>query len=118
MASRDVQIWPALGRKSIPEQSQQNFTVSFTSDRALSAPTTARYRLKNLETGAIAKDWTTITTPGTQETVSITGDLNTIRAGLSEERYELTVQSDYADTSARQSRSFVYRVCNISGIVN
>ena len=116
--SRAIQIWPELGRKRVPEQSEQSFTVSFTSARTLSAPTTARYRLKNLETGAIVKDWTVIATPSSQETVSITGDLNTIRGGLSEERYELTVQSDYTDTSAQQSQSFIYRVCNISSVVN
>jgi hypothetical protein len=116
--ARSILIWPAEGRKEVQEQSQQDFVVSFTSARALSAPTTARYRLKNLETGAIAKDWTVISTPSSQETISIAGDLNTIRGGLSKERYELTVQSDYDDTGARQSQSYVFKVVNISGVVN
>ena len=103
----------------VNERSAKSFTFRFLdSSRALSAPTTARWRLKNLETGAIAKDWTSISSPTSEETITITSDLNTIRAGCEKEQYELVVQSDHDDTSKKQTRSIIYRVVNISAVDN
>lgn len=101
----------------VQERSAKSFVARFlNSSRALSAPTTARWRLKNLETGEIVKDWTSISSPTSEETITVTSDLNTIRAGCAREHYELVVQRDHADTSAKQTRSIVYRVINISSV--
>lgn len=116
MSTRAITIWPVLGRDTVQEKSEQSFTVRFLDNRALSAPTTARWRLKNLATGEIAKDWTSIASPTSEETVTVTSDLNTIRAGCAREHYELIVQSDHGDTSNKQSQPFVYRVVNISSV--
>jgi hypothetical protein len=116
MSSRDIVIWPVLGRKRVQEQSEQSFTVRFLSARALSAPTTARWKLKNLHTGEIAQDWTAIGSPTSEETIVVSGALNTIRAGFDEEVYELVVQSDYADTALRQSKSYKYKVIDLCAV--
>ena len=103
----------------VQERSAKTFTVRFLdSARVLSAPLTARWRLKNLETGEIVKDWTSISTPASEETISITSDLNKIRAGCAKEKYELIVQSDHDDTNQKQTRRILYRVVNISGVDN
>ena len=103
----------------VNERSAKSFTVRFLdSARVLSAPLTARWRLKNLETGEIVKDWTSISSPTSEETISITSDLNKIRAGCPREHYELVVQSDHGDTSQKQTGSIVYRVINISAVEN
>lgn len=116
MAAREVSIWPVLGRKTVNEGSEQSFTVRFLSARALSAPTTARWRLKSISSGGIVKDWTAIAAPSSEETVSVSGAYNTIRAGLDEEQYEFVVQSDYDDATILQSASYLYTVKNISAI--
>ena len=118
MASREVSIWPVLGRKRVQEQSEQSFTVRFLSARALSAPSTARWKLTSTTTGETVVDWTAIASPGTSETVSVSGAYNTIRAGLSEESYEFVVESDYDDATARQSAAYTYKVCDIESIDN
>jgi hypothetical protein len=117
MSTRDITIWPSLGRFRVQEQSEQSFMVRFLSARALSAPTTARWRLL-AGTGNVVKDWTAISAPSSEETVTVTGDLNTIRSGFDEETYELVVQSDYSDTSQRQSRSIRYKVIDLASVDN
>lgn len=103
----------------VQERSAQSFTVRFLdASRALSAPLTARWRLKNLENGTVVKDWTSISSPTSEETITITSDLNTIRAGCAKERYQLVVQSDHDDTSKKQTQSIVYQVINISAVDN
>lgn len=105
--------------KQVSERSAQSFTVRFLdSTRSLIAPSTVRWRLKNLETNEIVKDWTSITTPTSEEVITITSDLNTIRAGCAREHYELVVQSDHDNTSKKQTRSIVYQVLNISSVDN
>lgn len=116
MSTRAISIWPVLGRKLVKEKSEQAFTVRFLDNRALSAPSTARYKLRSLVTGEVVKDWTAISTPSSEETVVITADLNTIRLGCDEEAYELVVQSDETDTSKRQTESFCYKVTNVSAV--
>ena len=116
MSTRAISIWPVLGRREVQEKSEQAFTVRFLDNRALSAPTTARYKLRSLVTGETVKDWTSIATPGSEETVVITADLNTIRAGCDRERYELVVQSDHDDTSNRQTQAHRYVVVNICAV--
>lgn len=116
VSTRDIIIAPALGRKVVQEQSEQSFTVRFLSNRALSAPTTARWKLSSLETGAVVQDWTAIASPGSEETITISGALNTIRNYSAEEEYELVVQSDYADTSLRQTKTFRYKVADTYGV--
>ena len=116
MSTRDISIWPVLGRKSVQEKSAQGFTVRFLNNRALSAPTTARYRLRSLANGEIVKDWTDIASPSSEETVTVTADLNTIRCGLRREHYELAVQSDYSDTSLRQTQRYCYTVENAAAV--
>lgn len=101
----------------VKERSVQKFKVRFLdSSRALAAPSEARWRLKNLETGEIVKDWTTIATPSSEETITINSDLNTIRSGRRAERYELVVQSEHTDTSLKQTRSIQYKVVNLSAV--
>lgn len=112
MSTRAILIWPVLGRKDVQEKSEQSFTVRFLDNRALSAPSTAQYRLRSLATGEVVKDWTSISSPSSEETIVITADLNTIRCGLAREDYELAVQSDHGDTSQRQTQRLCYTVLN------
>lgn len=116
MSTRAITIWPVLGRREVQEQSEQAFTIRFLDNRALSAPTTARYKLRNVVTGEVVKDWTSIATPSSEETIVITSDLNTIRAGCETEKYELVVQSDQGDTSNKQTQAFRYKVVNLASV--
>lgn len=118
MSSRSIIIWPVLGRREVVEQSEQAFTARFLSARALSAPTTARYKLISKATGNIVIDWTAIGSPGSEETIVIGADKHTIRAGGDTETYELVVQSDHDDSTLKQTASFVYRVRNVEAVVD
>ena len=103
--------------KEVKERSAQQFTVRFfDASRALSAPDTVRWRLKNLNAGQIVQSWTSITAPTSEETITIPSNLNTIRAGCASEVYELVVQSDHDDTTKKQTQSINYRVINISSV--
>ena len=101
----------------IQERSAHKFTIRFLdSARALSAPTTARWRIKSLETGQIVKDWTSIASPSSEETITINSDINITRRGRESEAYELVVQSDHGDVTKKQTRAIQYKVVNISGV--
>ena len=68
--------------------------------------------MRSLQNGEVVKDWTDISSPTSEETVTVTADLNTIRCGLHREHYELAVQSDYNDTSLRLTQRYQYTVEN------
>jgi hypothetical protein len=116
MSTRDISIWPVLGRSEVQERSEQSFTVRFLDNRALSAPDVARYKLIHLHTGQTVKDWTAITTPSSEETVVIPSDLNKIRSGCATEAYELVVQSDHDDTAKKQTMAIQYKVVNLATV--
>lgn len=103
----------------VKERSAKSFKVRFLdSSRALAAPSEARWRLKSIATGEIVKDWTSIASPSSEETITINSDLNKIRNGRDKEVYELVVQSEHSDVTKKQTQAIRYKVVDISGVVD
>lgn len=106
-----------MSRFEVQENSAKSFTIRFlNSSKALSAPASARWRLKHMPTGQIVVNWVDIPSPSSEETITINANQNIIRSGRDEEMYELAVQSDYNDANQKQTRAIQYRVINISSV--
>lgn len=103
--------------REINERSARTFSVSFLdSGGALTAPSTARWKLWNVTTQEEVIPWTVISTPGTSESIVVNASYNRIRKGATREVMELVVQSDYGNETLQQTKTLRYAIRNVIGI--
>ena len=114
-----ITIQSKLSRGAVQEGSAITLTAKFYDDASdpwtLSAPSTVRYRVDNMDTGSGVVDWTTAT-PATSVSIAITGAQNALQSQSDNfERYEITVQAN-AGLSTQYSETFNWKVLNVAGI--
>jgi hypothetical protein len=114
-----IVIQSKLSRGAVQEGSAMTLTAKFYDDASdpwtLSAPSTVRYRIDDMDTGAGIVDWTTVS-PATSVSISITGAQNALQSQSENfERHEITVQAN-ANLSTQYSETYSWKVLNIAGI--
>lgn len=87
---------------------------ALTADLAASTPTSARYRIDDLNRGDAVLDWTSLT-PATSMSFIVTTDQNAIRNGLSRERRQIIVEVSDSDGPIR--RTLEYDIQDLQGII-
>ena len=100
----------------ITENSSLTLTASFYDvASALSAPTTARYRIDDESSGREVLGWTSLTV-STQVVIAVTADQNTLlnRTNKVEQRI-ITVQADHGLSSA-WSDDYIYEISRLDGL--
>ena len=103
----------------VEEGTYVSFNIEFrglTGD--LEAPTTARYRIKDLTNNRIVRDWTSLPTDASQDILIAASDNSVFQSNpLSKRRYEdrsLIVQGNYS-TDYQVSKEELYRIRNQRG---
>lgn len=100
-----ISITDKLIRNRLPEGSQAQFTANFYDDTdswTLTAPTTAKYRVDNPQTGETLTDWTSLT-PATSISIALNGSTQLLRnQGKCEEPRRLTVRGNDGLTTQTQ----------------
>ena len=114
-----IVIQNKLSRSGVDEGSAFTLTAKFYDDASdpwtLTAPTTIRYRIDNLSSGANILDWTTVSAASSASIV-VTGAQNATQdQGLVSELHEMTVQAD-AGLSTQSAPSFRWKVVNLRGV--
>ena len=100
------------------EGSSFTATVNFRdrASQAASTPTTIHYRIDCLSTGTTIVDWTAVSSPAGEKSISVTGDNSAIINGDKKtELKQLTVQADRGLTTQSTGR-VLYRVRNLDGV--
>jgi hypothetical protein len=108
-----------LSRASVQEGSALTVTAKFYDDASdpwtLSAPTTIRYRVDDLNSGSEMVGWTTVT-PATSASITVSGSENRILQSFSpQEGRMMTVQAN-AGLSTQYSETYNWFVTDIYGI--
>ena len=99
----------SLVARTANEGSAVAFALKVYSDAyVLTAPTTIRYRVDDLDTGEVVAGWTTVS-PASSATITVTGAQNTL-TDCHNARRQLTVQTDVGlSTVAVATREFNVR---------
>ncbi len=111
------QVSIVLPKTRVLEENAFPLTAYFRlrSTKAASAPTTIRYRIDCLKTGAQIRDWTAVSAAA-NVTITITASDNEIENDSNRfERKQIIVQAD-AGLSGQVSGKAVWRVDNLTGI--
>ena len=111
------QVEIVLPKTRVNEENAFPLTAYFRvrSTKASSVPTTVRYRIDCLKSGAEIKGWTTVSAAASV-TITITADDNQIRNGSNRfERKQIIVQADNG-LSGQVSGKAVWIVDNLTGI--
>ncbi|MCP5018669.1 MAG: hypothetical protein GY938_25850 [Ketobacter sp.] len=103
------------GTKQVVERSASYPVLTFLDvDRAATAPVAARYRIDDVTHGRIQEilDWTSISTPAAEETLTITATQNRILDGANDvETRVITAESEGAD-GEKTRQTYTYEVKN------
>ena len=102
----------------VPEETTFDATVYFRtrSTKAASTPTTIHYRVDCLTTGRQITDWTSVSSPDTSNTITITATENQILSDASlAETKQLTIKTD-SGLSTQAIKPFRWKVQNLQGI--
>jgi len=98
----------------IHEGESLRFTLrALSADLAVVTPTTARYRIEDLDQGSTVTDWTTVT-PATSMAVTISGATNAIRNSMGVERRQVIAEATDSDGTIR--RTLDYEISDLQGI--
>lgn len=114
-----ITLQSKLSRGDATEGSAFTVTAKFYDDSSdpwtLSAPTTIRYRIDNLDTGNSVLDWISAT-PATSVSIAITGAQNLTQSQYRPfERHQLTVQAN-AGLATQCAETHNFQVNNVLGI--
>lgn len=111
------QIEISLPKTRVTERSAFTATAYFRTraTKAAATPTTARYRIDDLESEEQVRDWTSLT-PGTSIAISITAGDNAIKSDSKHrETKQITVQAEHG-TDSQVTQTAIWKVTNIYGI--
>ena len=107
-------IYIKLPKNEVREGSSLYATVYFRDDNSAVVPTTARYRIDCLTTGAIMRTWTDLTPAGSVD-ITIDFNDNAIESNYNNrERRQITVEID-AGLSTQTRNTAEWNVKNIEG---
>jgi len=105
-----------LGDRSATEASAAQFTAEFYDNAwATTTPTSIRYRVDDVRSGAELAGWTAVT-PATSVTITVTAAQNAIVDDVNNtERRLLTVQADNA-LASQVTAAFVFELINLRSV--
>ena len=112
------QVAVRLPKTRWPEETTFTATVNFRdrATKAADAPTTIHYRVDCLSTKTTLQDWTSVSSPAAEKTISITSAFNTIQDNShSYEHRQILVQADQGLSTQATGRA-VWLVSNFRGI--
>lgn len=110
-----TQIRAVAGKYELNEGSALPFTVTLYTDGTLTAPTSLRYRVDCITTGATLTNWSSLS-PASSVSVTVTPEANAIQnASNFTEVKAITLEADHGLSTA-YTHETTWRVKNLQGV--